>query len=120
MIKYYQKIVQRLKMVTVGIKDLQINPAKLTRALENNQYTMITKRSKPLGVAIAFNDAIMIEGLQKALVIDAYEKGDLSLGQLCTTLKIDKEKAMKMLSMMGVDVIAYDFEEEKKVLDSFL
>jgi len=30
-----------------GIKDLQINPAVLTRSLEENSYAIITKRSKP-------------------------------------------------------------------------
>lgn len=35
-------------MQTIGIKDLQINPTTLTRALEAHEYTLITKRSKPL------------------------------------------------------------------------
>ncbi len=99
-------------METIGIKDLQVNPAKLTRALEAKEYALITKRSKPIGIAIAFDDAIIADGLQKALVIDAYAKGDLSLGQLCTALDIQKQEALKMLSLMGGDVIAYAFKGE--------
>ena len=107
-------------METIGIKDLQINPAKLTRALEGHEYTMITKRSKPIGIAIAFDEAIVTQGLQSALLIDAYKKGDLSLGQVSKAMELSKEDTMKTLSLMGVDVIEYDFKDELKNLDSFL
>jgi predicted HTH domain antitoxin len=107
-------------METIGIKDLQINPAKLTRALEGHEYTMITKRSKPIGIAIAFDEAIVTQGLQSALLIDAYKKGDLSLGQVSKAMELSKEDTLKTLSLMGVDVIEYDFKDELKNLDSFL
>ncbi len=107
-------------MNTIGIKDLQINPAKLTRALEAHEYTMITKRSKPIGIAIAFDEAIVTQGLQSALLIDAYKKADLSLGQVSRAMNLSKEETMKTLSLMGVDVIDYEFKDELQNLDSFL
>ncbi len=107
-------------MQTIGIKDLQINPAILTKALEAQEYTLITKRSKPVGIALAFDDKIVTQGLKTALMIDAYKKSLLSLGQLSKTLNISKKETMKMLSLMGIDVIDYDFKDELKDLDSFL
>ena len=107
-------------MQTIGIKDLQINPAILTKALEAHEYTLITKRSKPVGIALAFDDKIVTQGLKTALMIDAYKKSLLSLGQLSKALNISKKETMKMLSLMGIDVIAYDFKDELKDLDSFL
>jgi len=107
-------------MRTIGIKDLQINPATLTKALEAQEYTLITKRSKPLGIALAFDDKIVTEGLKTALMIDAYEKSLLSLGQLSKALDMPKKEAMKMLSLSGVNVIDYDFTDELEDLDSFL
>ena len=107
-------------MQTIGIKDLQINPAILTKALEAQEYTLITKRSKPVGIALAFDDKIVTQGLKTALMIDAYKKSLLSLGQLSKALNISKKETMKMLSLMGIDVIDYDFKEELKDLDSFL
>ncbi|SFV90667.1 hypothetical protein MNB_SV-4-1383 [hydrothermal vent metagenome] len=107
-------------MQTVGIKDLQINPAKLTRSLEADEYTMITKRSKPIGLALSFNDTIITKGLKTSLMLDAYKKGLLSLGQMAEALNISKEKAMKLLSTMGIDVVEYDFKDDMKGLDSFL
>ena len=107
-------------MNTIGIKDLQINPAKLTRALEAHEYTMITKRSKPIGIAIAFDEEIVSHGLKSALLIDAYKKGDLSLGQVSKSLGLSKKETLKTLSFMGIDVIDYDFKDEAQTLDSFL
>ncbi len=107
-------------MQTIGIKDLQVNPATLTKALEAHEYTLITKRSKPLGIALAFDDKIVTQGLKTALMIDAYEKSLLSLGQLSKALDMSKRETMKMLSLSGIDVIDYDFKDELKDLDSFL
>lgn len=107
-------------MQTIGIKDLQINPAILTRSLEAEEYTMITKRSKPIGMAISFDDKIVTEGLKTALMIDAYKNGYLSLGQVAKALDLPKENTMKMLSTMGVDVIDYDFEDDIKSVDSLI
>ncbi len=103
-------------MTTIGIKDLQINPAKLTRALEGHEYTMITKRSKPIGIAIAFDEEIVKRGLQSALLVDAYKKGDLSLGQVSRSMDLSKEETMKTLSLMGVDVVDYDFTDDMKTI----
>lgn len=107
-------------MQTIGIKELQINPAILTRSLESNDYAMITKRSKPIGLAVSFNEKIIDKGLKIALMIDAHQKGYLSLGQLCKSLEISKEKALKMLALMGADSIDYDFADDMKHMASFL
>ena len=106
-------------MRTIGIKELQTNPALLTRSLEADEYTMITKRSKPIGMALSFNDAIITSGLKTALMIDAYKKGYLSMGQLANALEMGQEEVMKLLSLMGVNVIDYDFEDDMKYLDKF-
>jgi len=107
-------------MQTIGIKDLQVNPAILTRSLEADEYTMITKRSKPIGLALSFNDTIITKGLKTSLMLDAYKKGLLSLGQVAEALDISKEKAMKLLSTIGIDVVEYDFKDDMKGMDSFL
>ncbi len=107
-------------MKTIGIKDLQINPAILTRSLEADEYTMITKRSKPIGIAISFDDRIVTDGLKTALMIDAYKKGYLSLGQLSKALDMNQKRVLKLLSLMGIDVVDYDFEDDMKFMDSFL
>lgn len=107
-------------MQTIGIKDLQTNPAVLTRSLEADEYTMITKRSKPIGMAFSFDDTIVTDGLKTALMIDAYKKGYLSMGQFAKAIDKSHEEAMKLLSLMGIDVIDYDFEDDMKFMESFV
>jgi len=107
-------------MQTIRIKDLQINPAILTKTLENKEYAIITKRSNPIGIAVSFDEQILSKGLKTALLIDGYKNGNISLGQLSKELQISKQKAMKLLSMLGVDIIEYDFTEELNSLDNFL
>jgi len=107
-------------MQTIGIKDLQINPAILTKTLANKEYAMITKRSNPIGIAVAFDEQILSKGLKTSLLIDGYKSGNISLGQLSIALDISKQKTMKLLSMMGIDIIEYDFNDELDTLDSFL
>ena len=107
-------------MQTIGIKDLQINPAILTKSLEAHEYSMITKHSKPIGLAVAFDDEILTLGLQKALLIDAYKNSLLSLGQLSSSMHISKKETLKILYLMNIDIIDYDFKDELEGLDSFL
>jgi len=107
-------------MQAIGIKDLQTNPAILTKSLEAHEYSMITKHSKPIGIAVAFDDAIFTHGLKKALLVNAYRNGLLSLGQLSKLLKVSKREVLKMLSLIGINVVDYDFAEDLENLDSFL
>jgi predicted HTH domain antitoxin len=99
-------------MQALGIKDLQTNPAQLTRSLAAREYTMITKRNKPIGIAVSFDDRIISDGLRTSLMVRAYQDGLLSLGQLASALKMSKRQAMKLLSLQGIDVIDYDFDED--------
>jgi hypothetical protein len=107
-------------MQTIGIRELQTNPAIFTKALENHEFTMITKHSNPIGIAIAFDDAVVAHGLKTALLVEAYRKADLSMGQFCKAMKLPVEDGMKLLSLMGVDVVDYDFNEDLATLERLL
>ena len=107
-------------MQTVGIRDLQINPAVFTKSLENNEFVMITKRGKPLGVATSFEDDILRHGFLESLVLKAFEKGDISLSQLSKSLKLSKGKTMKLLALHNIPVTDYKLEEDLKGIENFL
>ena len=53
-IRYYANAVFGGTMHTIGIKELQTNPGKLSHALLHNEYMLITRRGEPLGVALPF------------------------------------------------------------------
>ncbi len=103
-------------MKMIGIKELQVNPATLTKSLEKDELSLISKRGKPLGIAIKFDGSIIEKGLKTAILIKAYKSGDLSLGQVSNYLNVSKEKAMKLLSAMGIDVIDYDLDDDLRFI----
>ncbi len=107
-------------MQTVGIRDLQINPAIFTKSLENNEFVMITKRGKPLGVATSFEDDILRHGFLESLVLMAFERGNISFSQLSKSLKLTKTETMKLLSTLDIPLTDYKLEEDLKGIKSFL
>jgi predicted HTH domain antitoxin len=107
-------------MKAIGIRELQKNPSVITKWLENKEYTIITKRNKPIGITISFDDKIITEGLKTSLLIDAYQNSLIGLGELAKSLNMTKKEAMKFLSSLGVDVIDYDFEDDLKTAKKFL
>ncbi|MEA3456149.1 MAG: type II toxin-antitoxin system Phd/YefM family antitoxin [Campylobacterota bacterium] len=107
-------------MQTVGIRDLQTNPAVLTRSLENNEFVLITKSGKPLGVATSFDDDILRHGFLDNLVLEAFKKGDVSFSQLSKSLKLNKSETMEFLKTMNIPITDYNIKEELKGIKSFL
>jgi predicted HTH domain antitoxin len=107
-------------MQTVGIRDLQINPAIFTKSLENNEFVMITKRGKPLGVATSFEEDILRHGFLESLVLMAFQKGNLSFSQLSKSLNLTKTETMKFLAIVDIPITDYGLEEDLKGIESFL
>jgi len=107
-------------MKTIGIRELQKNPSLITKWLENSEYTIITKRNKPIGIAISFDDSIITQGLKTSLLIDAYKESLISLGELAKALNMNKKEAMKFLSNLGVEIIDYDFNEDLETLKEIM
>jgi len=107
-------------MQTVGIRDLQLNPASFTKPLESDEFVMITKRGKPIGIATSFNDDALHHGLIESMVLKAFNQGDISLGQLSKSLKLTKRETMKYLEIVNIPLTDYDFKEELKNVEEFL
>ena len=79
-------------MKAIGIRELQKNPSVITKWLENKEYTIITKRNKPIGITISFDDKIITEGLKTSLLIDAYQNCLIGLGELAKSLNMTKKR----------------------------
>jgi hypothetical protein len=66
-------------MLSVGIKEIKNNPSIITKGVENNdEYLFISKRGKPIAVALSLNNEVFDYGFRKWVLIKAYKKGDLS------------------------------------------
>ncbi len=99
-------------MEYITIKDLQKNPAKLTKSIESKNLSLITKRSVPIGVVVPFDSDLILNDLKLNIIVKAYENGELSIGQIAKFLNKSKKETLKFLSNLGISVIDYDFNED--------
>ena len=104
-------------MNTIGIKELQTNPGKLSHTLQNDEYMLITRRGSPLGVALPFDEGLMENGLKNWMAIKAFRAGDLSLGQLAAALGKTKHATLDLLGELKIPFADYDLAEDLKTLD---
>ncbi len=98
-------------MKTVAIRDLKNNPSNMTKYLQNNETVFITKHSKPIGVTIPLNDDTLSLGLKKAVAIEQYKNGLISLGKMAEFLEISKKEARSLVNTLGIDWLDYSKEE---------
>ena len=83
----------------------------MTKYLENNESVFITKHSKPIGITIPLNDETLSIGIKKAVAIEQYRNGLISLGKMAQFLEIEKKEAMDLVNRLGIDWLEYTREE---------
>ena len=98
-------------MKTVAIRDLKNNPSNMTKYLQNNETVFITKHSKPIGVTLPLNDDTLSLGLKKAVAIEQYKNGLISLGKMAEFIEISKKEAQSLVNTLGIDWLDYSKEE---------
>jgi predicted HTH domain antitoxin len=99
-------------MNVIGIKQLQTDVKQLSHNFEHNEYTLITRKGKPIGIALPFSDELMQSGLKAWLAMRAFEKGDLSLGQLADSLGKTKADTLQVLAQFNIPVADYDLQKD--------
>jgi len=107
-------------MQVIGIKELQTNPSKLTKAFSRDDYALITKHGQPLGLALPFDNSVMDKGLKPWYAVKGFQNGDLSLGQLSRALGKNQRETMKLLGFLGVAIADYDLEEDLSAIDALM
>ena len=108
-------------MLTVGIKEIKNNPSIISKGVKDrDDYLFISKRGKPIAVAMSLDNEVFEHGFKKWVLIKAYKQGDLSLGQLSKALKISYLETMQMLGILGISVIDYDLEDELETIEKLL
>lgn len=107
-------------MNIIGIKELQTNPAKLSQSFRDNDYMLITKHGKPIGIALPFSHQMMEQGLRPWMALKAFEVGDLSLGQLAQVFEQSKTEMLETLSLLNIVVADYELQEDLDTLKQWI
>jgi len=101
-----------------GIKEIKTNPGLISKAIEDHQYLLISKRGKPIAIATALDDKVFDIGLKKWILIQAFKTGDLSLGQLSRSLDKTYTETGKLLDLLNIPLLDYALDDEMDTIDS--
>ena len=107
-------------MQSVGIKELKTNPSIISQAIEQDEYLLISKRGKPIAVATSLDDQVFDHGLKKWILIQAFSKGGLSLGQLASALGQSRTQIIELLNLLHIPVLDYDLEDERDTIEHLM
>ena len=100
----------------MSIRDLKNNPSDMTRYLKDGESVFVTKHNKPIGITIPLNDDVLSIGIKKAVAIEQYKMGLISIGKMAQLLSISKTKAIRLLNDLNIDWLDYDTDELKEQL----
>jgi predicted HTH domain antitoxin len=107
-------------MNVIGIKQLQTDVRQLSHSFEHNEYTLIMRKGKPIGIALPFSDELIQNGLKTWLAMSFFEKGDLTLGQLADSLGKTKADTLQVLAQFNIPLADYDLQEDLATVEKLL
>lgn len=99
---------ENIKMQSVAIRDLKNNPSNMTKHLENGESVFVTKHGKPVGITLPLNDDVFSLGVKKAVAVELYKMGVISLGKMAEILEIKKQEAMSLLNNANINWLEDD------------
>ena len=106
--KRSKTILENIKMQSVAIRDLKNNPSNMTKHLENGESVFVTKHGKPVGITLPLNNDVFSIGVKKAVAVELYKMGVVSLGKMAEILEIKKQDAMNLLNSADINWLEDD------------
>ena len=96
---------------TFSIRDLRERTGALTRDAESGRLSLVTKRGRPLFVAVPFTEGVLTEGVGFALAMQLFEEGVLTAARAATLAGMGLAEFLEALSELEIPVADYPAEE---------
>lgn len=106
-------------MDTFSVRDLREHTGSLIHDAEEGKLALITKRGRPVFLAVPFSEELLIFGLRSALAVTLYKEGTLSLGKAAKLADQSLEAFIEKLGKLNIPVVDYSDEEIEKELKYF-
>jgi predicted HTH domain antitoxin len=100
-------------MHTYSVRDLREHTGDLIHGAEEGNLALITKHSKPVFLAVPFNEFMLLNGIQVAVAVEVYRQHVVSLGKAAKIAKLPIEEFMEKLAAFGIPIVDYPPEEIK-------
>ena len=94
-----------------SVRDLRQHSGKLIRDAEKGQLSLITKHGRPAILAVPFDAKLLELGVQRALALRLFERGDLTLSQAAKLAAVSTEDFIALAGGAGVAVVDYPPED---------
>ncbi|HLB56235.1 MAG TPA: UPF0175 family protein [Coxiellaceae bacterium] len=106
-------------MDTFSVRDLREHTGSLIHDAEAGKLSLITKRGRPVFLAIPFTDDLIELGLKPALAIHLYKEGILTLAKAAKLSGESLEEFIAILSKLGISIIHYTIKDVDEELKDF-
>lgn len=109
-------------MQNFSVRDLREHTGEIIHSAEAGHLAIVTKHSKPVFIAVPFNDVLIENGIHIAIAIEMYRERIISLGKAAKIAKCSIEEMIEKMAAFDIVVVDYDqkeLEDELKVIKKF-
>lgn len=106
-------------MDTFTIRDLREHTGDLIRDAEIGKLSLITKRGRPVFLAVPFTETLLSIGLPTALAISLYREGVLTIEKAAKIGGHSLSSFIEEVGKMGIPIVDYPADELIEELNTF-
>jgi prevent-host-death family protein len=92
-------------MEAFAVRDLREHTGELVRNAENGGYSVVSKRGKPLFVALPFDDAFLVCGVNVAMADKLVQGGELSIASGAKLARMPYARYLQHLGALGYSML---------------
>jgi predicted HTH domain antitoxin len=107
-------------METFTVRGLREHSGTLIHDAEKGKLSVVTKRGKPVFLAIPFNEELIQAGLCPAIAVNLYKEGILTLEKSAKFAGQSIELFMERLSNLDIPTADYPAHEIQQELEQFV
>lgn len=103
------------------IRDLRERTGELVRGAEKGKLAIVTKRGRPLFVAVPFDNSVLEGGVRRSIVLRLMEDGIVSQGKAAELLGVSRVELLDVMAAQGIPAAnstAEDLQQELHELDA--
>jgi predicted HTH domain antitoxin len=89
---------------TFSVRDLRERTGALTQDAESGHLALVTKRGRPLFVAVPFTEELLKEGVGFSLAVELYRSGVITAARGALLADMGLAEFLEELSALGVPV----------------
>ncbi len=107
-------------MDTFTVRDLREHTGTLIQDAEKGKLSLITKRGRPVILAVPFSVDLIQEGLPMLLSAHLFKEGVITLEKAAKLADVPLELFIEKIGQLGIDIVNYpasELKEELKIFD---